>query len=93
MLLILEGVTKTTRERGQWDGLGITSFEIQRLKEDAKDDVVRNLASRRYLLDVVGGWIPVGKASLLAVFLGPSATQKVIFLVKLRSLRPLPPRF
>lgn len=47
------------QERGQWDGLGITSAELRLLKEDAKDDVVRNSASRRYLLDVVGGWVPV----------------------------------
>ena len=48
MFGLLDAVTKAMQERHQWDILGITNAELQQLKEDAKDDVMRNSASRRY---------------------------------------------
>ena len=48
MLGLLDAVTKVMQERGQWDVLGINSSELQQLKEDAIEDVLRNSASRRY---------------------------------------------
>ena len=48
MFGLLDAVTKTMQERGQWDILQITSAELQQLKEDAKDDIAQNAASRRY---------------------------------------------
>ena len=45
---LLDAVTRTMQERGQWDTLKITSAELQQLKEDAKDDIASNSASRRY---------------------------------------------
>ena len=45
---LLDAVTKTMQERGQWDILKVTSAGLQQLKEDAKDDIFRNSASRRY---------------------------------------------
>ena len=47
-LALLDAVTKTMQDRGQWDVLKITSAELQRLKEDAKDDIAQNSASRKY---------------------------------------------
>ena len=48
LLGLLDAVTKTMQERRQWDALKITSAELQQLKEDAKDDIAANSASRRY---------------------------------------------
>lgn len=48
LLGLLDAVTKTMQERGQWDALKITSAELQQLKEDAKDDITANSAARRY---------------------------------------------
>ena len=48
ILGLLDAVTKTMQERGQWDALKITSAELQQLKEDAKDDIATNSAARRY---------------------------------------------
>ena len=45
---LLDAVTKTMQERAQWNVLKVTSAELQQLKEDAKDDILRNSASRRY---------------------------------------------
>lgn len=61
MLGLLDAVTKTMQERGQWDILNITSIELQQLKEDAKDDVARNSVSRRYhwLLSVHAAQKPI----------------------------------
>lgn len=47
-LSLLDGVTKTMQERGQWSILKVTSAELQQLKEDAKDDILQNAGSRRY---------------------------------------------
>ncbi|MCJ1369214.1 hypothetical protein MMC20_000424 [Loxospora ochrophaea] len=48
MLGLLDAVTNVMQERGQWDLLNITSSELQQLKDDAKQDVIQNSASRRY---------------------------------------------
>ena len=45
---LLDSVTNTMQERAQWDVIGVSRFELDRLKEDAKNDIVRNAASRRY---------------------------------------------
>lgn len=36
------------QERAQWNALKVTSAELQQLKDDAKDDILRISASRRY---------------------------------------------
>ena len=48
VLGLLDAVTNVMQERAQWDILQVTSAELRQLKEDAKDDVVRNSVSRRY---------------------------------------------
>ncbi len=48
MLGLLDAVTKVMQEQEQWDVLEITSSELQQLKEDAKQDVLQNSATRRY---------------------------------------------
>lgn len=90
MLGLLDAVTKAIQERGQWDMLKITSVELEQLKEDAKDDVVRKSASRRYYWSkrryaVLSSWIRACWLSFLVLQLFKST-----MLVKLRSLLPLP---
>ncbi|KAL9595757.1 MAG: hypothetical protein Q9219_006255 [cf. Caloplaca sp. 3 TL-2023] len=45
---LLDAVTKTMLERSQWDLLQVSADELQRLKQEAKDDIVSNAASRKY---------------------------------------------
>ena len=48
MLGLLDAVTNVMQERSQWDTLGITSSELEQLKNDAKDDVAQNSVLQRY---------------------------------------------
>ena len=48
LLSLLDTVTKVMQERRQWRTLGLSSSELEQLKEDAKDDVSKNGASRGY---------------------------------------------
>ncbi|KAL8898219.1 MAG: hypothetical protein Q9207_006818 [Kuettlingeria erythrocarpa] len=45
---LLDAVTRTMLERGQWDVLGVTEDELQRLTDEAREDVRSNPAERGY---------------------------------------------
>ena len=48
MFGLLGAVTKVMQERAEWDILKVTSAALQKLKEEARDDIIRNAGSRRY---------------------------------------------
>ena len=48
MFGLLESVTKAMHERGEWDLLQTTGKELDRLKEEAKDDILQNSTARKY---------------------------------------------